>query len=170
MLDNPYEPPSHSAISPSLTKHRSILPYLTTSAVLGTLAGTSATFAFNFFIVAPFWGPRLYKGDDRWDTLFFSAATLLPISALVGTLFASIILRFYSLRLKHRGVTISCLAIMFFVWTIKPMISRLRGPNYPTPRFEWMPDLMCAVAIGVFTVTLLLALLNLIWNRKTQST
>ena len=127
-------------------------------------------FAYSFFVVAPMWGPRMYKGDERWETIFLIAATLLPASALVGTVFASVILRFSSFRLKHRGVMISCLAIMFFVWTNKPMISRLRGPNYPTPRFEWMPDLMCAVTAGVLAVTLLLALVHLIWNRKTQST
>jgi riboflavin transporter FmnP len=146
-----------------------MLKYLITSAVLGTLAGTSAVFAFSFFIVAPIWGPQLYKGDERWETLFFIAATLLPFSALVGTVFTSIILRFSTFRLKHRGVIISCLAIMLFVWTNKPVVSRLRGPNFLTPRFEWMPDLMCAVTVGVLAVTLLSALLPLNHKRNAQS-
>jgi hypothetical protein len=49
MLDNPYQPPRHSEIPVCRAKRLAMLKYLITSAVLGTLAGTSAVFAFPFF-------------------------------------------------------------------------------------------------------------------------
>lgn len=166
MLNNPHQPPRPPVSPAGLSRPRSTLAYLVTSAVLGSLAGTAAVFAFAHFWVAPLWGRPIYKGDERWETLFFIAATLLPVSALVGTAIASVILRYSSLRLRHRGVIASCLAIMLFTWSTKPMISRIRSPDYPTPRFEWMPDLMCAVAAGALAATLLSALVRLICSGK----
>ncbi len=170
MIDKPYQSPNPSTVAPIRTKPRSVLTYLTSSAVLGTLAGTAAMSAYSFFIVAPIWGPRMYKSDDRWETIFFIAGTLLPVSAIVGIALALALLRFTSFRLNYCGVIISCLAIMFFVCANKPMISRIRGKDYPPPRFEWMPDLMCAITAGMLAVTLLSMLVNLFFNRGTQST
>jgi len=125
-------------------------------------------FAYSYFVVAPIWGPRMVKGDERWDTLFFIAETLLPISAIFGTAIMLAILKGTSFRLRHYGLITACLAIMFLVWAIKPMISRLRGPEYPTPRFEWMPDMMWFAAAGLMAVTILSSLIYLCLRRTSK--
>jgi hypothetical protein len=160
VVDNPYRPFRRRQSHPNPTRSQSTVEYLVSSAVIGTLIGASTLFMFAFLVVAPMWEPRMPKGDERWETIFFIAETVLPISTLVGSAFVALILRFFSFRLNLRGMIISCLAIIFFVRMIKPMISRLRGPNFPTPRFEWMPDLICAITAMVLGITLLLALVH----------
>lgn len=125
-------------------------------------------FVYSYFVVAPVWGPQMVKGDERWDTRFFIAETLLPISAIVGTAIMLAILKGTSFRLRHYGLITACLAIMFLAWAIKPMISRLRGPEYPTPRFEWMPDMMWFASAGLMAGTILSSLIYLCLRRTSK--
>jgi hypothetical protein len=139
---------------------RDLVSYFITSVVAGALAGSGLIFFYSFFIVAPIWGPRMYKGDERWETIFFIASTLLPISVIAGIVLALIGFHFLSFRLKHRGVLISCLALWFLISANRPVVSRIRRPGFPDPKFETVPDTMVSIVCLLFVVTIVSCLIQ----------
>lgn len=96
----------------------------------------------------------MYKGDERWETLFFIASTLLPISVIAGIVLALIGFAFSEFRLKHRGVLISCFALWFLISANRPVISRIRRPDFPDPKFETVPDTMVYIVCLLFVLTI----------------
>ena len=168
MSNNPYASPTTEQLQPT-HKVRWVVSYLVTSVVAGALAGAGAMFCYSFFIVAPIWGPRMYKGDERWETIFFIASTLLPISVIAGTVTALAGLWFASFRMRHRHVLISCLALWFLISSNRPVVSRVRRPGFPDPKFETVPDTMIAIVCLLFLVTFVSGLIQWLSIRNDHS-
>jgi hypothetical protein len=109
----------------------------------------------------------MYKGDERWETIFFIASTLLPISVVAGIALALIGLAFLSFRLKHRDVLISCFALWFLISANRPVVSRIRRPGFPDPKFETVPDAMISIVCLLFVVTIVSWLIQW-WMTRTD--
>lgn len=102
----------------------------------------------------------MYKGDERWETIFFIASTLLPISVIGGIILALGGFAFWSFRLKHGEVLISCFALWFFISANRPVVSLVRRPGSPGPMFETVPDTMISAVCVLFLLTVAACLLQ----------
>lgn len=161
MSDNPYASPAEIEEHRSRPRSsRGWVSYFVTAVVTGALAGSGLMFCYSFFILTPMWGPPLYKGDERWETIFFIASTLLPISVIAGIALALIGFAFLTFRLKHRGVLISCFVLWFLISSMRPVVSRIRRPGFPDPRFETVPDTMISLVYLLFAMTIVSWLLT----------
>ena len=170
MSENPYESPNVSGKPPARKiEIGAVVSYLVTSVVIGSLAGAAAMFCYAVFWVAPIWGPQMYKGDVRWETVFFIASTLLPISVVVGIVMALLGACFTSFRLKHRGILISCVVLWFLISVNRPIVSRVRRPEFPDPSFETVPDTMLLIVWILFALTCLSALIKWFANSATKT-
>ena len=154
LKQNPYQPPRASSEQPTESwSVASVTSYLTTSVMIGSLAGTGLLFCYRLLIVSPPWEPVLYKGDERWETIFFLASTSLPVMTIIGILLATASLWLVSFRMNYREIMISCLGLWYLISGSRPIVSRLRGPKYPDPGFETIPDTMMLLVCVIFLIT-----------------
>jgi len=114
--------------------------------------------------------PIMVKNDQRWETVFFVAATLLPISVIAGIAFALIGFRFTSFRLRHQGVVISCITLWLLITANRPMVARAYRPDLPPPKYESVPDTMNAMVLVLLVVTLLSGMTQWMATRNHNST
>lgn len=165
-LANPYRPPD--AIPPiAAWKWRAIGVYLASGFVFGFLVGSALMFAFSLVFVIPPWGPSLYKGDERWGTVFFVAGTMLPIAISACSALALVILRFISVHLRHREAAICLVLTLFFVGSLRPVVSRVHRPGY-TPLFELVPDTILRLVAVVLLATVFSGVVH--WLRQRSAT
>jgi hypothetical protein len=149
---NPYEA---SSAQISATTSVSIFSVGLVASVLslGPMLGVVSLFVLTPIFILPFWHPPIYKGDERWKTIFFLATTGLPISMLAGVVVAGI-----WLSLKRTSLPVGQNALCWFICialipSFRPVVDRIRRPGN-TPRYEWIPDTLWYFAIGCFVIAL----------------
>ncbi len=165
MTVNPFESPT-TLQTETPRQTCAVVSYLVTSVTAGALAGAGATFAYSFFFVAPIWGPTMYKGDERWESIFFIASTLLPLSIITLIVLALVGFCFISYRMRHRHILISCFVLWILISANRPVISRVRRPEIPSPKFETIPDTLLIIVCSLFVVTFVSVVIQWLLRRS----
>ena len=169
LSENPYQPPN----STDETRWQNwqigtVVSYLVNCTVLGALLSVGALFFYANFMLVPLWEGQIYKGDERWETIFFIAGTVLPIATIAGILSAAIVLRFTSFRFRHKGLLWSCLGLWFMITSLRPVVSRIRRPGVPNPDYETIPDSMGLIVVVLFVAVACSAIIGKFQNRSNR--
>ena len=152
---NPFDPPNLE----QLTSGRNWsfgLSYLLSILSFGTIVGVSFLFIITALFVLPFWGPPIYKGDDRWKTIFYLASTGLPLSIVAGVALVAGLLALFRKRLTLGQMLFCWFMSVALIPSFRPVVDRIRRPGN-TPLYESVPDTIWYIALGFFVITLVAA-------------
>lgn len=132
---------------------RNLSEYILTSLVTGVFVGSLLTLLLSFIFIGPPW-LQLMKGDERWETVFLFADTVLPLVIVFCILGTTVFLKIrVSFRLRHREMTICLFVAALIVAGFRPVVARVYRTNN-VPYYESVPDTIFQVIVAMMVVTI----------------
>ena len=125
----------------------------------GGALGCTALLLVNLVFPVPFW-ERLYKGDERWGTVFLMAEIGLPAAFAFGAVVGLVWRRSRPFCLSPAGLIGCCLAVALVSAMLRPVVARVRTGGRG-PLFEVVPDTMVAVSC---LAALAIVVMGAVWH------